>query len=90
MEHPANQIETAMEGAEDRRARAAADQLAMPRQKKLKAFNFRLADPQSRLFAVPQRERSPQNGLSSSSRDSLFQPFRWRAFPSSSAGFEQD
>jgi hypothetical protein len=40
MEHPAIQSETATEGAKGRRACAAADQLAMPRQKKLKVFKF--------------------------------------------------
>jgi hypothetical protein len=39
--------------------------------KKLKAFNFKLADPQNRLFAGPggERERSPTNEVSFSSRD---------------------
>jgi hypothetical protein len=80
-EHPAIQIETAMEGpkvVDLRCSRPARD--ASPK-KKLKAFNLRLADPQNRLFAVPQRERSPHNEVSFSSRDSLFQPFRWEAFP---------
>jgi hypothetical protein len=45
--------------------------------KKLKAFNFRLADPQNRCLLESQRERSPRNEVLFSSRDSLFKPFRW-------------
>ena len=52
IEHPAIQIETGDGKGQSRRACAAADQLAMPRQKKLKTF-IRLADPQSRSFAEP-------------------------------------
>jgi hypothetical protein len=69
MEHPAIQIETAIEGqmpSNLRCSRPARDCLA---KKKLKAFNFRLADPQNRLFAGPERERSPTNEVSFSSRD---------------------
>jgi hypothetical protein len=40
MEHPAIQIETALEGPKTAELCAAADQLAMPRQKKVEGVQF--------------------------------------------------
>jgi hypothetical protein len=68
-EHPAIQIETAMEGpkvVEPPLQQTCSRCLA---QKKLKAFNLRLADPQNRLFVVPERERSPHNEVLFPSRE---------------------
>ena len=67
--HP-RQIETGDEGPKAVEPALPADQLAMPRQKKVEGVQILdLQIRRIRLFAEPQRERSPHNEASFSSRE---------------------